>query len=81
MTNRTIAITAAALAAGMGAALAQNDGTSFSALDTDKSGGVSMAELKAAGATVTAEAFARHDADGSGELSASEFAAWRGAQQ
>ena len=79
MTPRLYAISAAIALVG-GAAFAQ-DGSAFSALDTDGSGGVSLAELQAAGANVTEETFALYDTDASGELSAEEYSAWAGGGQ
>ena len=79
MTPRHNAITAAfAASLGLCAAAFAQSGAGFNTLDTDGSGGLSLSELEAAGANVTAETFAIYDADGSGELSAEEYAAWAG---
>lgn len=81
MTPRIYAITAA-LAMTASAACAQSDSDGgFSVLDTDRSGGISLSELQAAGATVTEETFALYDADGSGELSLEEYASWAGGEK
>ena len=81
MTPRIYAMTAA-LAMTASAACAQDSSSGgFSVLDTDGSGGVSLSELQAAGATITEETFALYDTDGSGELSADEYAAWAGGAQ
>ena len=76
MTPRLYAMSAA-IALTAGTALAQDD-SAFSTLDADGSGGISLAELQAAGANVTEETFALYDTDASGELSAEEYAAWAG---
>jgi len=63
----------AAAATGLTAQAAAAD---FNALDADRSGTLSFAEIQAAAPVVTAEEFAAADADGSGELSPAEFDAW-----
>jgi hypothetical protein len=55
-----------------GAALAQA-ATDFASVDTDVSGGISLAEAQAAWPDLTAEAFAAADTDANGELSAEEY--------
>lgn len=84
MTTRStvyaISTTAVCFALFAGAALAQGQDDAFRALDTDGSGGVSLDELRAAGANVSEESFALYDTDGSGELSAAEYAAWTGGE-
>ncbi len=66
---------AAALSIIAGAAYAAD----FDALDTDGSGGLSIAEVQAAAPNVSTEEFAAYDADGSGELSRGEFDQWKAA--
>jgi hypothetical protein len=56
-----------------GAAMAQA-ATDFASVDTDVSGGVSLAEAQVAWPDLTEEAFTTADADGNGELSVDEFA-------
>lgn len=73
MIVRILAASAFALSAA-GAANAQQ--VDFASLDTDGSGGLSLAEVQAVAPGATAEDFARYDTDGSGELSESEFNAW-----
>lgn len=77
MTYHIIAL-AALLSAGAGAALA-GDGKDFAALDADKSGALSLAEVQAGAPDATAEDFARYDVDKTGDLSAEEFAVWQAA--
>lgn len=72
MIVRILAASAFALAAT--AAGAQQ--VDFASLDTDGSGGLSLAEVQAAFPSATAEDFAQFDFDGSGELSESEWNAW-----
>lgn len=47
--------------------------TDFVSVDTDLSGGVSLAEAQVAWPALTEEAFAAADADASGELAATEY--------
>lgn len=61
-----------------GGALASGNDFDFAALDGDKSGGLSLAEVQAAAPDVTSEAFGRYDSDSSGELSQTEFAVFAG---
>lgn len=70
MKKLLIAATVTAFAAG--SAFSQ---TSFEALDTDSSGGVTLEEAAAAGLNWTEEQFAAADADGDGTLNPEEFAA------
>jgi hypothetical protein len=49
--------------------------TDFTSVDTDVSGGVSLAEAQFAWPEITAEVFAAADLDVSGELSADEYVA------
>ncbi|MEM9014391.1 MAG: hypothetical protein AAGB02_04710 [Pseudomonadota bacterium] len=51
----------------------------FAALDVDASGGLSLSEVQSAAPDVTANTFLQYDTDLSGELSETEFAAWRDA--
>lgn len=69
-----IILTAAAFSLAAGAALAGEAG--FAQLDADKSGALSLAELNAKMADFTAQDLAAIDADGSGDISETEFAAW-----
>lgn len=73
MVIRILIASGAALFAAGGA---QAQGVDFASLDTDGSGGLSLAEMQVAVPTATQEEFARYDADGSGELSEAEFGAW-----
>ncbi len=57
-----------------GAAMAQA-ATDFASVDTDMSGGVSLAEAQVAWPDLTPEAFAAADVDANGELSAEEYQA------
>jgi hypothetical protein len=47
--------------------------TDLASLDTDTSGGISLAEAQVAWPNLTPEIFATADADASGELSAEEY--------
>ncbi len=47
--------------------------TDFASVDTDVSGGVSLAEAQVAWPDLTEEAFTAADTDASGELSAAEY--------
>lgn len=58
------------------AATATAQESDFSAIDSDASGSLSLAEVQAVAPNVTAEEFATYDADGSGDLSEDEFTAW-----
>ncbi|RYE60807.1 MAG: hypothetical protein EOP20_01510 [Hyphomicrobiales bacterium] len=55
-----------------GAALAQA-ATDFASVDTDASGGLTLAEAQVAWPDLTQEAFTAADVDGNGELSAEEY--------
>ena len=71
-------LTAACAAAALVSVAHAQDG--FEALDQDNSGGLSLSELQAAGVNISADAFARYDVDGSGELSPDEYAQLAGGQ-
>jgi len=58
------------------AATASAEETDFSTIDTDGSGGLSLAEVQGVAPNVTAEEFASYDVDASGDLSIDEFTAW-----
>lgn len=60
------------------AAIAQSD--EFTVLDADVSGGLTHAELQILAPDLTVEEFAAADSDSSGELSRSEYDAWRNAE-
>ena len=65
----------AAAAAFAATIVAHAQSPDFATVDADGSGEVSIEELTAAGATVTAEQFAAADTDGSGGLNEAELAA------
>jgi hypothetical protein len=71
-------ILVAAFTLAAGAAFAGD--ADFGKLDADKSGGLSLAELNARMADITAQDFTAIDADGSGDVSEAEFAAWKSAK-
>lgn len=60
---------------GLSSAVFAQAATDLVSVDTDTSGGVSLAEAQGAWPDLTAEAFAAADVDASGELSAEEYAA------
>lgn len=70
-----IILTAAAFSFAAAAALAGETG--FAQLDLDKSGALSLAEINATMADFTAQDLAAIDADGSGDISEAEYAAWK----
>jgi hypothetical protein len=47
--------------------------TDFASVDTDTSGGISLAEAQVAWPDLTEEAFTAADTDGNGELSVAEY--------
>lgn len=49
----------------------------FDVIDADISGGLSLAEVQAVAPDVTEDEFVSFDIDGSGELSPTEFDAWK----
>lgn len=71
---RTLSVIAALSAFGLASPALAGD---FATLDTDGSGGLSLAEVQAAAPEVTEEEFAGYDVDESGELSEVEFDAWK----
>lgn len=78
MSLRSLLLTASL---GLAATAASAQSADFTALDIDVSGGLSLAEAQAIAPDLTADDFAQFDADGSGELSQEEFAAWVAAMQ
>jgi len=66
---------------GLAATAANAQSADFKTLDIDVSGGLSLAEAQAIAPDLSADDFAQFDADGSGELSQEEFAAWIAAMQ
>lgn len=54
------------------AAMAQT-ATDFASVDTDMSGGISLAEAQVAWPDLTEDSFTAADTDGNGELSAAEY--------
>lgn len=71
-TLRTIVIAGAA-SAFLPAALAGD----FEIIDTDASGGLSLAEVLAVAPDVTEDEFVTFDSDGTGELSQTEYEEWK----
>jgi len=58
---------------GLSSAAMAQAATDFASVDTDASGGVSLAEAQVAWPDLTPEAFSAADTDGNGELSADEY--------
>jgi hypothetical protein len=73
--KRSIALAVFAAAA-CSSALAGEKG-SFADMDTNTSGTLSLAEVRAAAPSVTPETFAAADADANGELTRAEYDAWK----
>lgn len=70
-----LTLLAGAVTLAAGAALAGE--TDFAALDADRSGALSLAEINARMAEFTAQDLAAIDADASGDISEGEYAAWK----
>ena len=69
---RTVIIAGAA-----GAFLPAAFASDFSIIDTDASGGLSLAEILAVAPDVSEEEFVTFDVDGTGELSETEYEEWK----
>lgn len=61
------------LVLGLSTAAFAQAATDFASVDTDTSGGISLAEAQVAWPDLTEEAFTAADLDASGELSAEEY--------
>ncbi len=76
---KTQALLAATATAALMAGAAYAQDMDFATVDADASGAVSLEEAQTVDATLTADDVDAYDADGNGELSESEFAAWASA--
>lgn len=77
MLNLKTSLRAVVIAGAAGALLPAAFAGDFSIIDTDASGGLSLAEVLAVAPDVTEDEFVTFDVDGTGELSEAEYEEWK----